>query len=219
MQSPKQSEREEILRKFLDDEAAQQPHEHEAYLQYYERIFGLSPNGFSVSIDTTAFSNHATVRVALDRLTGDIEQTAREFKTGFATAGPDRQIDDATRALLRVAFMIDSGSEESLPQKRWSEEQSFCAFAESCFLIVKSVSAHQADIQEFQGHRRDLRAWNLARLCAIKLLPTDDLAEHLELDMVQRTLKVFRHVSFLQAHLRRSQSEEIDLDFTGSLKK
>jgi len=219
MQSPKQSKREVILRKFLDDEAAQRPHEHEAYLQYYERIIGLSPNAFSISIDTTAFSNHATVRLALDRLTGNVQQTARDFKTGFATAVPDRQIDDAARALLRIAFMLDSGSEKSVPEKRWGEDQSFCAFAEMCFPTTKSDSAHQADIQEFQGHRRDLRAWNLARVCAIKLLPTDDLAEHLELDMVQRTLKIFRHASFLQAHLRRLQSDEIDLDFRDSLKK
>jgi hypothetical protein len=238
MQPPTHPELEEVAKKFLDDKAAQEYHadilaqkhpiRYETYLTYYTTILGLQPNTFNVNIWPAAFLDHVAIRSVLDRLTSDPTRDRRFLHDIFAASIEEAEQNRGIQALVRVAFMIDCASKEEFGPtfkirdfvpRSWALDQSFVDFAESCFPKLDPRRAMQQDVQDALANRESLKAWKLKKRYNVILRPTDNLAEHLVYDKVLQTLKIFRHVGFLKAHLRRSQKLPIDADFAKSTKE
>jgi hypothetical protein len=228
MQALTQTDKVAILSTFLDDEAAQTPKEHQTYLQYYENELGVPSGSFNVRIAPAALSSHADARSAYTRLVDDIDQTKGAFKRTFAAAVAEDEKEHATRALVRVAFMLETtpplsptaGSKlQKLTPRSWDEDQSLCAFTESCFPLVNPTQTDQAEIQDALAQRGVLKARYLESICKVRLIPTSNIAEHLVFDHAARELRVFCHVGWLKAHLRRTQHDSLDMGFRASLEK
>jgi hypothetical protein len=236
MQAPTQIEKEDAVRKFLDDQAADHFLEDvavhrtprcETFLQYYDGILGLIPHGYNVRIAPAAYPDHAAVRSMLDQLQTDPSITKRNFKLKFSPVVLDAEKDHATRALIRLAFMIDCAPRDGFAEghkvgdfvpRSWGEDQTWADFAEHCFPPINQTPKNPKDYQTAMAERSRMKAWKLKTRYKVKLRPTDNLAEHLIFDKDMRTLKVFRHVNFLKAHLRRSEAKKTDLRFPDSLK-
>lgn len=220
MQSPTQPEKKDIAAQFLSDQAAQRPERYETYLTYYNEILRGRSGTFVVSVETQAFSNHRDIASSLVTLISKPSQTKADFDSTFAASVPKTERDHATRTLLRLALMIDCASNQyftigDFVPRSWDEDKSLANFVESCFPLTNHNSAARLT----ESERKKLKAWKLKARCRVKLRPTDNLAEHLVFDRERRTLKVFRHVGFLKAHLYRSRNELISLGFEESLKK
>jgi hypothetical protein len=85
--------------------------------------------------------------------------------------------------------------------------------------VELSRSADQWErIQGVLDEKKLLKAWKLVRRCGIKLRPTDNLLEHLQYDPKEKILKVFHHVAFLRAALRRTKGQQLGLDLEQSIR-
>jgi hypothetical protein len=237
MQAPTPDEKKNIVKKFLDDQAekdlvsdvvAQKTPRCESYLQYYEKILGLSSHNYNISIGKAAYPDHAAICSMVDKLQINPALTKSQFKDQFAPTVSEYEKDNAIRALVRVAFMMDCAPRDRFEEgymvrdfipRLWHMDQSWADFAELCFPPIIQSQTMLEGVHAVMAQREKLKAWKLKKRYKVKLRPTDDLAEHLVFDPQLRTLKIFRHVSFLRAHLRRSKSENIDLGFFESLKK
>jgi hypothetical protein len=220
MHSPTQTENEDIVKKFLSDWAMPYPKRYETYLLYYNEVLRGDSGSFVVPVGTRAYSNHGDVASSLAKLIGKPSQTRADFDNTFAASVPKSERDHATRALLRVALMIDCTPTQyfqigDFVPRSWGEHQTLVDFVETCFpSIIQSPTVCLTE-----SERRKLKAWKLKARCGIRLRPTDNLAEHLVFDRERRTVKVFRHVGFLKAHLYRTREEQISLGFKESLEK
>jgi hypothetical protein len=227
MHSPSLSEKKAIIRKFLNHRASQSVEQYEAYLRYYQSVLCASGSRHLIlGIDKPAFARHTDVTSAMERLTSTPTQTKRDFSNTFPTTVSNEEKEYAIHALLRVAFMIDGPFRQSLPEgyavgdfrpRSWSDDQSFAEFAESCFPSPIHSPAMSARIQTALGQRNKLKAWKLKDRYRLRFQATDNLAEHLLFNSEQRTVKVFRQVGYLKAHLYRSLNEPIGANFEKSL--
>lgn len=229
MNSPGTTETKEILKAFLNDQAARDPEQHETFLRYYEQqLYGPGKQKMvMLSIDKAAYGNHAEVLSALGRLIKSPNQTKKEFRNDFPVDVAEDEKDWAVRALLRLALMIDCASKQTAPPgymlgdfrpRSWTDDQSLAEFAESCFPSPVHSPTMRARIQIALSQRNKLKAWKLRERCGVRFRPTDNLAEHLLFDSRNRTVKVFRQVGYLKAHLSRSLTESVTTDFRSALK-
>jgi hypothetical protein len=150
------------------------------------------------------------------------------FGPRWAAAGI-REKEHVARVATQVALAIDCmvrGCQStnliygvSLNVK-WEGDVSFLYFVEDAFkppLQEARTREQQERHADMMAHKTSLKAWKLAKRCGIKIRGTDNLFEHLLLDVKTMTLKVFHQVSFLRAHLAKSKLEPIDLNFEESL--
>lgn len=228
MNSPTDAERKDIAKTFLSDEAAKVPEEYGAYFTYYNALFSKMSGGHVLDITTPAYSNHGSVILFFNTLIRDTSHTETKFSSFFAAGVEIEARGYAVRALLKASLMIDCAPKEQSPKRQrivdfvprpWEQLQPFAQFVERCFpspAQSKKVRHQSPDALE---QRRKLKAWKLKWRYAVRLRPTDNLAEHLAFDPKRRKLLVFRQVGFLKAHLHRSRGEDIDTGFRESLEK
>lgn len=130
-------------------------------------------------------------------------------------------ITDQSRALavaIRVVFMVEihipiSTSSSTSPLcGQWTDRTSVSSYLTSVF--SRSQRGHEAIAPLYDlepGKTWDeilplMSARKLKKIGTLKLLPTDDLAEHLLLDKAKGVVKVFHHFAFLKEHLHSSVS-------------
>ncbi|KAJ4291767.1 hypothetical protein N0V90_009662 [Kalmusia sp. IMI 367209] len=229
MDSPNVNETRQILETFLHGQAAHNPEQYETFLRYYEQQF-YGPGKkkmVALSIDKAAYCKHTEVVIALGRLIASPDQTKRDFRDTFPVDVVEEEKDWAIQTLLRVALMIDCASKQTAPPghmlgdyrpRSWADDQSLAEFAESCFPSPVHSPAMRARIRIALGQRNRMKAWKLRERYGVRFRPTDNLAEHLLFDSQHRTVKVFRQVGYLKAHLSRSLHEPVSTDFKSALK-
>lgn len=65
-------------------------------------------------------------------------------------------------------------------------------------------------LRDLKGIKHDIKAWKLRKRAYLTFIPTDYLHEHLLYDNRANTVKIFHHVAFLKAQLRRTSTVELD---------
>lgn len=134
-----------------------------------------------------------------------------------------RDKDDATRAVVRIGFMLDCSLKDKYSEgfevggyvpAKWELTEPFDSF------VQRAVLRSSNDIlnPSFIEYKKDLKAWKLKKRHKLKFRPTDNIMEHLLYDPETRVVKIFHHTSYLKAQLARSIDQPIDLDAHSSLK-
>ena len=228
MKPPTPTEKTDIMDKFLDDEAGQNPEAHGGvFFKYYESLFRGPPGSSVVNVARPAYSSHAEVVGLFGCLIGNTSQTKADFSSLYATDVATDVREHGIRALLQASLMIDCALKQHLPEghkvsdfvpQSWGEQQSFDEFVERCFPSPAQSQKVRQDSENPLAQRSRLTAWKLKEWHKLRLRPTDNLAEHLVFEPESSILHVFRQVGWLKAHLRRSQNEDIDTGFAESLK-
>jgi hypothetical protein len=122
---------------------------------------------------------------------------------------------------VHLMLMIDCSTAEKYPADynisgvrpiKWKNEESFQDFVERAFPKSDMLNL------DFEGKENNLTAFNLQTYGHLRLIPTDNLVEHLLLDVRRREVRIFHHTSYLKAHLKLSMSKELDCPITERLK-
>jgi len=230
MLQPSDPERKEVAKAFLHDGAPNCLEAYSAYFQFYNSV--ICPSNFKdtiVRIDNPAFISHEDVL----RYSKDLKHNPTMTRSQLMSLSPvsnvsEKDKEDAVRAMVKVAFMIDCAAKESHPEGfavgdfaplKWEINEWFVDFATRAFpsSTLRSLS-ELAKIRDAQVQKKCLKAWKLKKRYKIKFRGTENIAEHLLYDPEEGTVKVFHHTAFLKSHLLRSRDQPIDLGFLDSLK-
>jgi len=202
----------------------------EAFRRFYDEVcpeahFRPIGDGETViPIDGVSLSTHASVVQAVTRLRS-YGKTAALFRTeAFPHCKPlARHQVDPVRQTVQLAYMIDPASQDDYPSGfrfgsepdfpvKWQPEQNFRDF-------VKSTFPTSAGESWALDKRDSLNAWELRQRLKIRIVPTNDLAEHLVYNPSTRALAVFHQVEWLKAQVRYTKDRELDEVIDASLAK
>ncbi|KAH7396063.1 hypothetical protein BKA64DRAFT_724263 [Cadophora sp. MPI-SDFR-AT-0126] len=124
---------------------------------------------------------------------------------------------------VHLMLMIDCSVAERYPADyniagvrplKWNDEESFPGFVERAFryseLRIPSINFNSDFDLEFEGRESDITAFSLQTYGHLRFVPTDNLIEHLLLDIRRREVKIFHHTPFLKAQLRVSMSKPLE---------
>jgi len=243
---PTEAERQLIVRTVFGQALADQANSSrfDAYFDHYCSVVCPAASGDAViELDTPALRSHADL---LDCVEIIVQNPNITFKA-FVAEAVDRRSADASprerehvaRVVAEIAFAIncmlrdyhsDNFTVGGSRHARWEEDVSFLDFIENAFRLglQPAQTSPEPQPQPQQQARRaetivarksSLKAWKLIKRCGIRIKGTDNLLEHLELDLKTMTLKVFHQVSFLRAHLAKNRQEPLDLGFEESLRR
>lgn len=188
-----------------------------------------------IELDTPALRSHADVLSCVEIIVQDPEISFNKFVAKAvdpkSTEASLREKEHIARVAAEVPFainctlrdyysdnFIDGGSHHV----RWEKDVSFLYFMENAFKLgSQQIQTHEQQRRraETMARKTSLKAWKLTKRYGIKIRGTDNLLEHLVLDLKTMTLKVFHQVSFLRAHLAKSKQEPLDLNFEESLRR
>lgn len=136
-----------------------------------------------------------------------------------------RERDHVARVVVEVTFAINCTLKDyywlnfidgGVPQAKWEGDVPFASFVENAFRFQPTRSqttAQREGLTDTVKHKKALKAWKLTKRYGLKIRGTNNLLEHLALDLKTKTLKVFHQVSFLRAHLAKTKEESLDLSF------
>jgi hypothetical protein len=194
------------------------------YFKFYTSITCPSSFATSIQIDNPAFSTHRDILDCVEKLRRNPKLTREQL---VSTSLPNRYFstrdkDDATRTIVRVAFMLDCSLKDKFSENfevggyipaKWESNEPFETFVQRAVL----KSSDEDKTFDFKVYKNGLKAWKLKKRHKLQIRPTDNLMEHLLYDPVTRVVKVFHHTSYLKAHLIRSANQPVDLDTHSSL--
>jgi hypothetical protein len=91
----------------------------------------------------------------------------------------------------------------------WQSDTSFSDFIEMAFPTKEEVYSAQDGARQQLTPTRNTRwtgltAKRLKRTAGLELIPTDNLQNHLRLDVKYRTVEIYHHTSVLKEHLASS---------------
>jgi len=167
----------------------------------------------AIQIAQPTFQSHKAVIEACVALRASPTKTRAELQNTLFADAEETERHRCLRIITRLALMVDcdsrnnfsisfkTQSDQAFPAK-WRDEQTLVQFLNSVFPADTASPLPTSDI----GKR--LKAWKLQKRYNLRIVPTDDLAEHLFYNSTTRTLSVFRQIAYLKAHLRHS----FDLD-------
>lgn len=238
MLQPTDTERQDIIKAVFGEALADYANSSrfKAYFNHYCSVVCPASSGDAViELDTPALKTHADVLSCIEIIVQDPKISFNKFVAraveSKSTEASLREKKYVARVAVEVAFavnctlrdyyldnFIDGGSH----YVEWEEHVSFVYFIEKAFKSGSQqirTPEQQRRGAETMTRKTSLKAWKLTKRCGIKIRPTDNLLEHLALDIETMTLKVFHQVSFLRAHLAKSKHEPLDLSFEDSLRR
>jgi hypothetical protein len=143
------------------------------------------------------------------------DQTKAALQAQLFGSVSDTERKRCVRLLVSCAFMVDCASrddfsaafllhsEGGFPSK-WDDEQTLEDWILSTFPRSPGTSFSLHEL------RRPIRGWELEKR-GIRIVPTDDLSQHLFYNREAKTLSVFHQVAYLRALVRGSSAQGLDL--------
>lgn len=113
---------------------------------------------------------------------------------------------------VRLMFMLNCGNdsrafgilEPATLSRAWKEEAGLEQFISEEFPVTDYPSLNDPDSKTAFTIKSGLKARNLKKQLGFTFHPTDDLRNHLKLDIKTGVVQIFHHTSFLKEHLRAS---------------
>jgi hypothetical protein len=133
----------------------------------------------------------------------------------------DEHIEDALDIAVQAMLMTDCIATRGhasdfrrggLRPKCWAPNDTFVHFLESSFCRAANLSS----IRSVMEDQESLKSWKLAKKLRIVFKGTSNLADHLLYDGRYRTLYLFHHVAWLNAHFHGVAN---DLPFDCSMER
>ena len=200
------------------------------YFDYYDML--TCPWHFGeqvIDIENSALKGHQHLLDCFQKLKVDPTTLKVDF---LSSSFPDEQVsatekEYATRVIIQAGFMIDCSSKDyvsntfqkdGFSRNKWEINQSFVDFMDQTFKYTYLQDQNKRVYREAITQKKALKAWKLAKRYNINIRPTDNISDHLLYDPQERSLKVFRQIAFLRAHLRLSRDKNLDLSLDESLK-
>ncbi|KAH6987171.1 hypothetical protein EDB80DRAFT_782540 [Ilyonectria destructans] len=238
MLRPTETERQDIVRAVFGESLTDHANSSrfKAYFNHYCSVVCPASSGNAVvEIDSPALGSHADVLNCVEIIVQDPKISFNEFVTqAVASKSAEaslREKEHVARVAAEVAFAVnctlrdyysDNFVDDGSRHIKWEGDDSFLSFIENAFKLgSQQIQApeQQRRREETMTRKTSLKAWKLTKRYGIKIRGTDNLVEHLALDLKTMTLKVFHQVSFLRAHLAKSKQEPLDLNFEESLRR
>ncbi|KAH7035717.1 uncharacterized protein B0I36DRAFT_318948 [Microdochium trichocladiopsis] len=215
---PTTSERSDITSRLL--RSSQQPESFVTYFQHYEyAICGPLGQG-------RAFRSHEEIIQAAASLCNNPVMSRADFEAltfaGRVVSPQDRE--RATGGLTAVALMVVSDSKDYYSTifrgtVKWEPQEPFLTFLQNLFSTGPSTTAGQPGGIHTIYDQKKLKLWKLHSRFDLEIVGTNDIFEHLKLDPMARTLKIFHQVAFLRAQLRLADGLPLEMNFEESLKR
>ncbi|SCO09507.1 uncharacterized protein FFB20_13314 [Fusarium fujikuroi] len=233
MQPPTPSERRQIVQTLFGNDQVPyaQSSRFDTYFKYYCSVVCPGSVGNAVlELNTPVLKSHSDVLKFIQALM----QNPKISFDNFVSATVASELSDFTlterRYIARVATQVSLGINCTNTGYRtdihvgnspdWRGDTPFLTFIESTFYKrASTLPEQQQGLTEVILNKKSLKAWKLYQRYGIEIKATDNLVEHLYLDISRKTLKVFHQVSFLRAHLEKTRHEPLDLGFEESLKR
>ena len=224
MQLPTKAEQNAITEEFLCSDAVEHLQAYSAYFKLYTSL--LCPSASEcmvVQVDDAIFKTHEDLLKCAKRIRAGPKLTRRQFEhASFPQVTSAKDLEDATRTVVRVGFMLDCLLKDkysrdfnvegySLPG--WGIDEKFENF------VNRAIPRQSTQLNlRLSGPYKTLKAWKLKERQKLKFRPTDNIMEHLLYDPATRIVRVFHHTAYVKAHLTRTLNEKIDLNLESSLK-
>lgn len=174
-----------------------------------------------LDFDTPAIQAHEDVSRCLGAIALDPSLTFDAFASHALgdnlTKAAESEKRYVARLVTRAAYTVDCAPwvYDASQTPKWEGDQSFLDFIQGKFPMGDS----QSSLWDRCNFESKIKAWKLVSRLGITIEATNDLSEHLMLDQKSMTLKVFHHISFLWAHLKKSLDASLELGFKDSLKR
>jgi hypothetical protein len=204
-----------------------------AFLRHYASVTGSGqrePDAVVIDIEHEPLASHAEILQCIRHLVGAPTISKDELLKTLPLYEETRigETDRIARMIVSIAFMIDCASKdfhsESLASDdihmvKWEESASFVDFKNNILRAPLGASLEETrKVNEGFRFKKSVKAWKLIKRYGIKISATDDLLQHLAYNPKLKSVKVFHHVGFLRAHLKRSASMSLDLSIEESIK-
>ncbi len=128
------------------------------------------------------------------------------------------QIPDQDRAFslaARILAMVNSSAKDygdlemGLLPVTWEDDISFATFLQEAFPVQQSTGGngpaqslpHRHPVLRKSNRWPQLTAKRLKKMAGLDLVPTDNLQNHLRIDLKYGTVEIYHHVSVLKEHL------------------
>lgn len=238
MLAPVETERQEIVRAIFGEDQIKyaDSSRFRAYFKHYcSAVCPASSGDAVIQVETPALNSHADVLDCVQIIVRNPRIRYNDFLTEAVLSkdanASQREKEYVARVAVDVAFALDCTRDDYHLQNptnigghrfKWEENVSFLSFVESAFhsgAQLVQTPERQLRTAEMIKHKSSLKAWKLSKRYGIKIRGTNNLLEHLVLDVKTMTLKVFYQVSFLRAHLAKSKDDLLDLNFEESIRR
>lgn len=238
MLQPTENERRDIVRAVFGDGLANDANtsRFKAFFDHYCSIVcPASLGNVVIELETPALGSHADILSCIEIIVQNPKISFNGFATTIlgskSTESSLREKEHLAKVTVQVAFGInctlrdyyaDGFMNGRSHHAKWEGDVSFLHFMESAFNLEShgiQAPEQQLRYREMITRKTSLKAWKLTKRYGIKIKGTENLLEHLVLDLETRTLKVFHQLSFLRAHLTKSKGHPMDMNFEDSLRR
>lgn len=203
-----------------------------AYLRHYNVLVCPNlPASLAINVGSPALQNHQDVLRCLKAFREKPQSTLNEFveKAFILKDAGVQEKEYVANLIINIIYMVNCGlrnyhSDEFkvnyLGSDTWDGATRFDHFVKRAFESqCSSASSRSQQSDVAVKHKKALKAWKLSRRCKINIKATSNLLEHLQFDPGTRSLKVFHHVSFLRAQMKRTKDEPFNLGLNESLER
>ncbi|KAL4904657.1 hypothetical protein BDW74DRAFT_168263 [Aspergillus multicolor] len=221
MEPPGEAEKANIRQNLLLGQiASTSPSDFPAYFALYKSIFCSSNHSTAIQVDEPVFTSHADVLQCVERLRQNPSLTRQQLADTLSPNGSasQKEKDVALESMVRVVFMLDCSQTYARSFRvgyysptAWNSNDPFFAY------VQRALPMHTGSF-DVHRHKKALKAWKLKKRHNLQFRPTDIIAEHLLYDPSTRTVQVFHHTAYLQAHYSRCASQPITQQAPDSLK-
>ncbi|KAL8318494.1 hypothetical protein RB597_005670 [Gaeumannomyces tritici] len=161
-------------------------------------------------------------------------RAASSTASGRPWARSDSELDMVVNLAVQAVAMVDSSARDwhasdftrgGHRPTSWQPGDSFVDFLDRSFPLrtEKRDGGEDEDlrVKVALAEKSKLKAWKLKRRLGLEIRATDNLSEHLLLDVRKNHLYLFHHAAFLKAHLEMYQGDDEALayDMPTSLKR
>jgi len=195
-----------------------------AFLAFYKtKICSKEELDFSLTIVPSVIDSHQLIREASAsiRLKMALGKTKREIEKELYPNVNEGDRHQYTRMMVQLTFLVDCASSDNFSKSfkrlnneafptRWLDEKTFPEFFHLAF--PRDTPLQVSDVG------KTLKAWKLQNRYQIKIVPTNDLAQHLVYNKKAGTLSVFHQIAYLKAHIEHSSSLALSTPIEESLK-
>jgi len=201
------------------------PEEFSAFLNFYEsRICSEEELDIALTITPSAIDSHQLIweASASTRLKISSAKTKREIETELYPNADEAERHRYMRIIVQLTFLLDCAScdnfsssfkrlnNEAFPTK-WVDGKTFPEFFNLAF--PSDIPLQVSEVG------KSLKAWKLQSRYQIKIVPTNDLVQHLVYNKKARTLSVFHQIAYLKAHIKHSSTLALSAPIEESLKQ
>lgn len=190
------------------------PGKYSAFFRVYDELFEIGRKASIAEVGVQqdyAPINHAAVLTAAQNLKDDGAlslEKARHTLSGNLGIQSVSQVDSIITLAVQAMLMVDVNIRTqytphyivgSYYRPEWRQNISLIEFIDSCFLKISAEQENQ--VARILDDKASLSAGNLSSRIGLKFKGTNNIAEHLLLDVENLTLYFFHHAEYILAHL------------------